>query len=102
MTQMSYDRQNPAYYALIVALVMMSLAPIMLMLMTSFKLNVQIMDDTAGLFFVPTLQNYERVLCNVLPYAPAHVEYCDPTFEHIIIFIKLYLNSETLKPLIIF
>lgn len=75
-----YDRQNPAYYALIVALVMMSLAPILLMLATSFKLNVQIMDDTAGLLFLPTLRNYETVLCNVLPYAPSHVEYCDPTF----------------------
>ena len=75
-----YEKQNPAYYALIVALVFMSIAPIFLMLTTSFKLNVQIMDDTAGLFFMPTLQNYETVLCNVLPYEPGHVEYCDPTF----------------------
>lgn len=76
----TYDAQNPAYYALIVVLVIMSIAPILLMLMTSFKLNVQIMDDTTGLFFLPTIRNYERVLCNVLPYAPSHVEYCDPTF----------------------
>lgn len=75
-----YERQNPAYYALIVALVFMSITPILLMFATSFKLNVQIMDDTAGLFFMPTLQNYETVLCNVLPYAPEHVDYCDPTF----------------------
>lgn len=76
----AYDRQNPAYYALIVALVMMSIAPILLMLLTSFRVNVDIMDDTASLFFLPTLRNYETVLCNALPYAPAHVEYCDPTF----------------------
>lgn len=75
-----YERQNPAYYALIVALVFMSITPILLMFATSFKLNVQIMDDMAGLFFVPTLQNYETVLCNVLPYALDHVDYCDPTF----------------------
>ena len=76
-----YEKQNPAYYALIVALVFMSIAPIFLMLTTSFKLNVQIMDDTASMFFMPTLKNYETVLCDVLPYAPTHVDYCDPTFS---------------------
>ena len=76
-----YEKQNPAYYALIVALVFMSIAPIFLMLTTSFKLNVQIMDDSASMFFMPTLQNYETVLCNALWYEPAHVDYCDPTFS---------------------
>ena len=74
------DRPNPAFYALLVALVVMSAGPIFLMLATSLKLNVDIMDDSASLFFLPTLQNYETVLCNVLWYEPGHVDYCDKTF----------------------
>ncbi|MGJ8533686.1 MAG: carbohydrate ABC transporter permease [Alphaproteobacteria bacterium] len=80
MADKVYDKQNPAFYALIVALVVMSVGPIVLMLMTSLKLNVDIMSDTAGLFFMPTLRNYETALCDMLWYAPQHVEYCDPTF----------------------
>lgn len=74
------DRQNPAFYALVVALVVMSLGPIVLMLTTSLRLNVDIMSDTSALFFMPTLKNYETVLCNVLWYTPEHVDYCSPTF----------------------
>ncbi len=73
-------RPNPAFYALIACLVIMSAGPIVLMLATSMKLNVDIMSDTSGLIFAPTLRNYETVLCNVLWYEPAHVEYCDKTF----------------------
>ncbi|MCR9238324.1 MAG: carbohydrate ABC transporter permease [Alphaproteobacteria bacterium] len=80
MADKVYDKQNPAFYALIVALVVMSVGPIVLMLMTSLKLNVDIMSDTASLFFMPTLRNYETALCDMLWYAPQHVEYCDPTF----------------------
>lgn len=80
MAEKTYDKQNPAFYALIVALVVMSIGPILMMLMTSMKLNVDIMSDTAGLFFMPTLRNYETALCDMLWYAPAHVDYCDPTF----------------------
>lgn len=80
MADKVYDKQNPAFYALIVALVIMSVGPIILMLMTSLKLNVDIMSDTAGLIFMPTLRNYETALCDMLWYAPQHVEYCDPTF----------------------
>jgi len=76
----NYERQNPAFYALIAALVLMSIAPIYLMLSTSFRLNVDIMSETSSLLFFPTLQNYETVLCNVLWYEPAHLDYCDPTF----------------------
>jgi len=76
----TYERQNPAFYALIAALVVMSLAPIYLMLSTSFRLNVDVMSETSSLLFFPTLQNYETVLCNVLWYDPAHIDYCDPTF----------------------
>ncbi len=76
----SNTKQNPAFYALIVALVLMSVGPIFLMISTSLRLNVDIMSDASSLFFMPTLQNYETVLCNVLWYEPSHVEYCDPTF----------------------
>jgi len=75
----TYERQNPAFYALIAALVVMSIAPMYLMLSTSFRLNVDVMSETSSLLFFPTLQNYETVLCNVLWYDPAHVDYCDPT-----------------------
>lgn len=73
-------RQNPAFYALIAALIVMSMGPIVLMLSTSLQLNVDIMSDTSSLLFVPTLKNYETVLCNVLWYTPEHVDYCNPTF----------------------
>lgn len=73
-------RPNTAFYALIACMVVMSAGPIVLMLATSFKLNVEIMSDTSSLFFMPTMRNYETVLCNVLWYAPSHVEFCDKTF----------------------
>ena len=71
---------NPGFYALLVALMLMSVGPIVLMLATSLRLNVDIMSDSASLIFMPTLRNYETVLCHVLWYEPAHVSYCDPTF----------------------
>ncbi len=71
---------NPAFYALMVVLVIMAMGPIMLMITTSLKLNVDVMSDSARLLFMPTMQNYETVLCDVLWYDPAHVDYCDPTF----------------------
>ncbi len=80
MNDNTYERQNPAFYALLAALVVMSIAPIYLMLTTSLRLNVDVMSETSSLLFFPTLQNYETVLCNVLWYNPEHVEYCDPTF----------------------
>ncbi|MEM9063281.1 MAG: carbohydrate ABC transporter permease [Pseudomonadota bacterium] len=73
-------RPNPAFYVLIACLVIMSAGPIVLMLATSLKLNVDIMSDTSSLLFMPTMRNYETVLCNVLWYEPAHVDYCDKTF----------------------
>lgn len=76
----TYKRQNPAFYILIMALIMMSLGPILLMLATSLQLNVDIMSDTSSLFFMPTVKNYETVLCNVLWYTPEHVDFCNPTF----------------------
>ncbi len=80
MPKQAHERQNPAFYALLIALIVMAIGPILVMLATSFKLNVQIMSDTAGLFFVPTIRNYETALCDVLWYTPKSVDYCDPTF----------------------
>lgn len=73
-------RQHLAFYPLLVTLIIMSLGPIILMLSTSLKLNVDVMSDTRSFLFFPTLKNYETVLCNVLWYEPEHVEYCSPTF----------------------
>jgi len=81
MTTKTENRQNPAFYALILALIIMSLGPIILMLTTSLKLNVDIMSDASSLLFAPTLNNYETVLCDVLWYEPGHVDYCNPTFS---------------------
>ncbi len=80
MAQQSYDKQNPAFYALLVALIFMAVGPIILMLSTSLKLTVDIMSDTSSLFFLPTIHNYETVLCNVLWYEPQGLDYCNPTF----------------------
>ncbi|MGX9415737.1 carbohydrate ABC transporter permease [Vibrio sp. WJH972] len=74
-------KPNPAFYALLVALAIMALGPIMLMVTTSLKLNVDIMSDTSSFLFSPTLKNYETVLCDVLWYEPDHVDYCSPTFS---------------------
>jgi multiple sugar transport system permease protein len=79
-TNKAGQTQNTTFYALITALVVMSVGPIFLMLATSLKLNVDIQSDTASLFFLPTVRNYETVLCNVLWYTPDHVDYCNPTF----------------------
>ena len=76
----NYERQSPAFYVLLFVLVLMSVGPIVMMLATSLKLNVDILDENVGLIFMPTLQNYETVLCNVLWYKPEHVELCNPTF----------------------
>ena len=72
--------QNPAFYALLVALAIIALGPIYIMLSTSLKLNVDVMSDTSSLLFMPTLTNYERVLCDALWYTPEDIGYCYPTF----------------------
>ena len=73
-------RQNPAFYALLVVLIFMALGPIVLMVGNSMRLNVDITSPTASFLFMPTLQNYETVLCDFLPYEPEHVRRCDRTF----------------------
>ena len=73
---MDHDRQNPAFYALLVALIFMAVGPIVLMFTNSFKLDVDIIGGTSGLLFLPTIQNYENALCDVLWYEPAHLDFC--------------------------
>lgn len=70
------DRQNPAFFAIIVMLVLMSVGPVLLMFVNSFKLDVDIVSGTSGLLFMPTLQNYETALCDILWYEPEHLDYC--------------------------
>ena len=73
---MDHDRQNPAFYALLVALIFMAVGPIVLMFTNSFKLDVDIIGGTSGLLFLPTIQNYETALCDVLWYEPEHLDFC--------------------------
>ncbi|MEM9433856.1 MAG: carbohydrate ABC transporter permease [Pseudomonadota bacterium] len=80
MAETTYERQNPAFYALIVALVVMAIGPIVMMLSTSLKLNVDIMSDSSSLLFMPTLRNYETALCDFLWYDAPYIDYCDKTF----------------------
>ena len=80
MSTQTYDRQNPAFYVLLICLVIMAIGPIYLMLVTSLKLNVDIMSDSSSLLFMPTLRNYETALCDFLWYEPEHLRRCDPTF----------------------
>ena len=100
MTRKTVGRpKNPAFYALMVALLVMSLGPIIMMVTTSLKLNVDIMSDASSLWFSPTLQNYETVLCDVLWYEPVNVDYCNPTFSRALgnsIFIALMSTAITL------
>lgn len=99
MSKLSENRVNPAFYALMAALVVMSIGPIILMLTTSLKLNVDVMSDASSLFFSPTLKNYETVLCDVLWYQPEHVDYCNPTFSRALfnsLFIALVSTAITL------
>ena len=72
---MHSERQNPAFYALLVVLIFMSVGPIYLMLVNSFKLDVDIIGGTSGLLFLPTIQNYETALCDILWYEPEHLDF---------------------------
>jgi multiple sugar transport system permease protein len=61
---------------LLVALIFMAVGPIVLMFTNSFKLDVDIIGGTSGLLFLPTIQNYETALCDVLWYEPEHLDFC--------------------------
>lgn len=80
MSDKAYEKQNPAFYALLVALIFMSVGPIILMFANSFKLDVDITSGTGGLLFMPTIQNYETALCDVLWYEPEHLDFCGLKF----------------------
>lgn len=71
-----YQRQNPAFYALLAVLIFMAIGPIALMLINSFKLDVDILSGTSGLLFLPTIQNYETALCDILWYDLEHLDFC--------------------------
>ena len=75
-----YQRQNPAFYALLVVLIFMAVGPIMLMFVNSFKLDVDILSGTSGLLFLPTIQNYETALCDILWYELDHLDFCSLKF----------------------
>ncbi|EAU53022.1 sugar ABC transporter, permease protein (y4oR) [Rhodobacterales bacterium HTCC2255] len=77
---MNYERQNPAFYALLITLIFMAVGPIVLMLANSFKLDVDIIGGTSGLLFLPTIQNYETALCDVLWYELDHLDFCSLKF----------------------
>ena len=94
-------KTNPAFYALLVALIVMSVGPIVLMLTTSLKLNVDIMSDTSSLLFMPTLRNYEAAVCDLLWYEPTHVDYCDPTFGRALINSLIIATVSTVLTLVI-
>lgn len=74
------ERANPAFYALLVALIFMAVGPIFLMFINSFKLDVDIIGGTTGLIFLPTIQNYETALCDLLWYEPDHLDFCSLKF----------------------
>lgn len=75
----SGGRPGAGFYVALALLAALALGPIILMLLTSLRLNVDIMSDTASLLFVPTLRNYELALCDLLWYETA--DYCNPTFS---------------------
>jgi len=77
---LSRERRNPAFHALLAALVFMAVGPVALMFVNSFKLDVDIISGTSGLLFLPTIRNYETALCDVLWYAPEHVDFCSLKF----------------------
>jgi len=69
-------KPHPGFYAILVMLILMAVGPILLMLINSFKLDVDIISGTSGLIFMPTVQNYETALCDILPYELDHLDYC--------------------------
>ena len=79
-TNTNYDKQHPGYFALLAALVFMAVGPVALMFVNSFKLDVDILSGTSGLLFLPTIQNYETALCDVLPYELDHLDFCSLKF----------------------
>lgn len=76
----SNTKQNPAFFALLAALLFMAVGPIALMVINSFKLDVDIISGSTGLLFMPTIQNYETALCDILWYELDHLDFCSLKF----------------------
>jgi len=76
MSSHAEKAHHPGIYAMIVMLVIMAIGPILIMFINSFKLDVDIISGTSGLLFMPTIQNYETALCDILPYELEHLDYC--------------------------
>ncbi|MCJ8311322.1 MAG: carbohydrate ABC transporter permease, partial [Rhizobiaceae bacterium] len=96
-----YQRQNPAFYALLVVLIFMAVGPIMLMFANSFKLDVDIISGTSGLLFLPTIQNYETALCDILWYELDHLDFCSLKFGGAFINSLIIALVSTLLTLVI-
>ena len=95
------EKQHPAFYALLVMLILMSVGPIALMFINSFKLDVDIISGTSGLLFLPTIQNYETALCDVLPYELDHLDFCSLKFGGAFINSLIIALVSTLLTLVI-
>ncbi|MEM0936330.1 MAG: carbohydrate ABC transporter permease [Pseudomonadota bacterium] len=80
MVSPANQRQNPAFYALIAVLIFMSVGPVMVLAVNSFKLDVDITSGAGGLLFMPTIRNYESALCDILWYEPEHIRFCTVRF----------------------
>ncbi len=76
MSDTTYERQNPAFYVLIALLIFMSIGPVGILLINSLKLDVNITSGAGGLFFMPTIRNYETAMCDLLWYQPDHLSFC--------------------------
>ncbi len=98
---MQKERQHPAFYALLFALIFMSVGPIFLMFVNSFKLDVDIIGGTTGLLFLPTISNYETALCDILWYEPDHLDFCSLKFGGAFINSLIIALISTLLTLII-
>jgi multiple sugar transport system permease protein len=80
MSDKTFERQNPAYYARIALLIFMSNGPVLLFLVNLLKLDVEITSGAGRLLFMPTIRNYETALCDILWYRPDHVDFCTIRF----------------------
>ena len=68
--------QHKLTLPVLVILAFTAVGPVALMLVNSFKLDVDIISGTTGLLFLPTIQNYETALCDILWYEPDHLDFC--------------------------
>jgi multiple sugar transport system permease protein len=56
------ERAGPLHYLALVTLAILCLAPVIILVMTSFKTEIQIFDPKWSWFFAPTLSNYTAVI----------------------------------------